>query len=68
MRLSRYEIDPIKKAFYEIFEDGKIYLFGGRLDDTKRDGILTCIFKQSIKIIYFLKRLIFWQKIKADNR
>jgi predicted nucleotidyltransferase len=38
MRLSDYEITAIKKAFIEIFEDGKVYLFGSRVDDSKRGG------------------------------
>ena len=38
MRLTDSEIELIKKAFYETFQDGKIYLFGSRVDDTKRGG------------------------------
>jgi predicted nucleotidyltransferase len=38
MRLSIFEINMIKRAFLEIFESGKIYLFGSRVDDTKRGG------------------------------
>ena len=38
MRLTDYEQEAIKKAFIETFEDGKIYLFGSRVDDTKRGG------------------------------
>lgn len=38
MRLNEFEIESIKKAFLETFEDGKIYLFGSRVDDTKRGG------------------------------
>ncbi len=38
MRLSDNERELIKKAFFEIFQDGKIYLFGSRVDDTKRGG------------------------------
>ncbi len=38
MRLARDEIKAIKKAYQEIFEDGKIYLFGSRVDDTKMGG------------------------------
>ncbi len=38
MRLTTAEITPIKKAFAETFEGGKIYLFGSRVDDTKRGG------------------------------
>jgi predicted nucleotidyltransferase len=38
MRLTDNEKELIKKAFYETFQDGKIYLFGSRVDDTKRGG------------------------------
>jgi hypothetical protein len=38
MRLTEYEIKSIKKAFHEIFIDGKVILFGSRTDDTKRGG------------------------------
>lgn len=38
MRLANNERELIKKAFYETFQDGKIYLFGSRVDDTKRGG------------------------------
>jgi len=38
MRLTNHEREAIKKAFIETFEDGKIYLFGSRVDDTKRGG------------------------------
>ena len=38
MRLTNDEIQAIKKAFKETFKDGRIYLFGSRVDDTKRGG------------------------------
>ncbi len=38
MRLTLQEVSSIKKAFEETFKDGKIYLFGSRVDDTKRGG------------------------------
>lgn len=38
MRLSQFEINEIKSAFHNIFGDGKIYLFGSRVDDSKRGG------------------------------
>ena len=38
MRLNNFEQDMIKKAFFETFNDGSIYLFGSRVDDTKRGG------------------------------
>ena len=38
MRLAEYEKTAIKKSFEEVFEKGHIYLFGSRVDDTKRGG------------------------------
>lgn len=49
MRLTPFEIEMIKKAFYESFEDGKIYLFGSRVDDAKRGGDIDLYLCPSIK-------------------
>ena len=38
MRLTHDEIKGIKKAFDEVFGEGKVFLFGSRTDDTKRGG------------------------------
>ena len=38
MRLTNDERVLIKKAFNETFQDGKIFLFGSRVDDTQRGG------------------------------
>jgi len=38
MRLKNYEIEAIKDSFTNIFKDGDIYLFGSRIDDTKKGG------------------------------
>jgi predicted nucleotidyltransferase len=38
MRLTDFEQKIIKKAFIESFEEGKIYLFGSRVDENKRGG------------------------------
>ena len=38
MRLSKKYVDTIKFYFKEIFNDGDIYLFGSRVDDTKKGG------------------------------
>ncbi|WP_324172644.1 nucleotidyltransferase domain-containing protein [Sulfurimonas sp.] len=38
MRLSKYEIISIKKSFKSVFEDGEIYLFGSRVDDSLKGG------------------------------
>ena len=38
MRLTSREILSIKKFFNETFQDGKIYLFGSRVDDNLKGG------------------------------
>ena len=38
MRLSKRYIEVIKKYFKEFFENGEIYLFGSRVDDSKKGG------------------------------
>jgi len=38
MRLQPQEIVSIKTAFKNNFRDGKIYLFGSRVDDSKKGG------------------------------
>lgn len=38
MRLTKYEITSIKKAFKETFVSGNIYLFGSRVDDSQKGG------------------------------
>jgi len=38
MRLTQYEIESIKKSFLDVFGEGKIYLFGSRVDDEKKGG------------------------------
>ncbi len=50
MRLTDYEIEAIKKVFVEIFKNGKVYLFGSRVDDTKRGGDIDLYFDLPYKI------------------
>jgi predicted nucleotidyltransferase len=45
LRLTDFERELIKKAFYATFQDGKIYLFGSRVDDTKRGGDIDLFIK-----------------------
>ena len=49
MRLSNFEQDMIKKAFLEVFKRGKVYLFGSRVDDTKRGGDIDLYLVPNIK-------------------
>jgi len=39
MRLQNWEIEEIKKSLYEVFgKNAKIYLFGSRIDNSKKGG------------------------------
>ena len=72
MRLTSYEIEMIKKAFKEIFDNGKIYLFGSRVDDAQKGGDIdlyivsnknTHQYKQKIAFLTKLQEYIGEQKI-----
>ena len=38
MRLSEIEVNAIKQTYKEVFNSGDIYLFGSRIDDSKKGG------------------------------
>jgi uncharacterized protein len=62
MRLSRNEIDIIKKSILSEDKDAEIYLFGSRVDDNKKGGdidILIISDKLVFSDIIFIKRKIF---------
>lgn len=62
MRLSKVEVDTIKKSVYALDPKAKVYLFGSRVDDKKRGGdIDLLILSEKIKSIdkIKLKALIF---------
>ncbi|MBE0499767.1 MAG: nucleotidyltransferase domain-containing protein [Campylobacterales bacterium] len=82
MRLSIFEVQSIVDTFHEVFGDGKIYLFGSRVDETKKGGdidlfidVPSCDDEHSKKIEFLtkLERKIGEQKIdvvfkKDDSR
>jgi len=64
MRLNEKYIQVIKKAFLEVFEKGEVYLFGSRVDDTKKGGdidLYLIVNKPNLK-----KKLKFLAKIKKE--
>ncbi len=72
MRLKESELKSIKNVFEKVFEHGDLYLFGSRVDDSKRGGDIDLyIVPQSIynlteKKVHFLmllKKAIDEQKI-----
>lgn len=72
MRLSAYYRKVIKKYFDQFFKEGEIYLFGSRVDDTKKGGDIdlylvlkehTNLFEKKIKFLSRIKRELGDQKI-----
>jgi len=72
MRLSLNYKNVIKKYFNQFFNDGEIYLFGSRVDDSKKGGDIdlylvlkehTNLFDKKIKFLSRIKREIGDQKI-----
>jgi len=72
MRLKNNEIQAIKTTFNAIFKSGDIYLFGSRIDDTKKGGDIDLyistpnkkdMVSKKIDFLVQLKRKIGEQKI-----
>ena len=59
MRLSDRYIKVIKNKFNEIFDGGEIYLFGSRIDDTKKGGDI------DLYLVLNSNTNLFWKKIKS---
>ena len=66
MRLSDKYISTIKEKFNEVFHAGEIYLFGSRLDDSKKGGDIDLYLKLINKDNLLDKKLKFLAKIKKD--
>ena len=64
MRLTKKEIDAITSTFKEIFEDGKIYLFGSRVDDSKKGGDIDLYIQIENKNNILEKKLNFLVNLK----
>jgi len=63
MRLNDKYIMTIKNSFQEVFGEGEIYLFGSRVDDSKKGGVYLVIKDKSD---LFRKKLQFLAKIKKE--
>ena len=72
MRLKSYEVDVILNSFHTVFKEGKIFLFGSRVDDSKRGGDIDLfieiddksnLFEKKIKFLAKMKRFLGEQKI-----
>jgi len=65
MRLTQTYQDSIKK-YFEIFFDGEIYLFGSRVDDTKRGGDIDLYLKVSNMNNLMEKKIKFLARVKRE--
>ncbi|MCD6172190.1 MAG: nucleotidyltransferase domain-containing protein [Sulfurimonas sp.] len=70
MRLSKYYLESIKTTFSSIFKEGTIYLFGSRIDDTKKGGDIDLYIEVDDKSDLFEKKIKFLSKLKQkiDNQ
>lgn len=66
MRLSKKYIQTIKKYFEEFFQNGEIYLFGSRVDDTKKGGDIDLYLVLQEHSNLFEKKIKFLSRIKRD--
>ena len=64
MRLSSYEIQSIKETFLEVFKSGSIYLFGSRIDDSKKGGDIDLYIQVNNKDNILTKKIKFLAKLK----
>jgi len=66
MRLSKKYISTIKKYFYLFFKSGEIYLFGSRVDDSKKGGDIDLYLVLSDFDNLFEKKLKFLSRVKRE--
>jgi len=66
MRLSNRYIGVIKKYFHEFFSEGEIYLFGSRVDDSKKGGDIDLYLKPRNHSNLFEKKIKFLARIKRE--
>ena len=66
MRLRKQYISTIKKYFYQFFEDAQTYLFGSRVDDSKKGGDIDLYFVLSDFDNLFEKKIKFLSRVKRE--
>ena len=64
MRLNQQYISVIKQSFKDVFQSGEVYLFGSRIDNSKKGGDIDLYLILNNKINLFRKKLKFLAKIK----
>ncbi len=66
MRISKQQHQAIKKYFLEVFHDGHIYLFGSRVDDSKKGGDIDLYIDSPDRENLVHKKLNFLVKLKRE--
>jgi len=66
MRLSSFEKQSIINHFENIFSNSKLYLFGSRVDDTKKGGDIDLYIETTTKEYDYTKILEFSGKVQDD--
>ena len=64
MRLTESEILSIKEVFQNVFKHGEIFLFGSRVDDTKKGGDIDLFIIQKNKENNLEKKINFLTLLK----
>ena len=64
MRLNKKQHQAIKDTFLEVFEVGNIYLFGSRVDDSKKGGDIDLYIVSTCKDNFTSKKIDFLVKLK----
>jgi predicted nucleotidyltransferase len=66
MRLSQNQINTFLDKFYSIFGEGQIYLFGSRVDDSKRGGDIDLYLNPTNRTDLFQKKIKFLARVKRE--
>ncbi|MDP3743722.1 MAG: nucleotidyltransferase domain-containing protein [Methylotenera sp.] len=64
MRLSAEAVNVIQDAFLRVFEKGELYLFGSRVDDTRKGGDIDLYIVADDKHQIGEKRITFLAQVK----
>jgi len=66
MRLRADETDSIKRQFFGVFHEGKVSLFGSRVDGLKLGGDIDLFLEVPDKSDLFKKKIQFLARVKKD--
>ena len=66
MRLTKEQMTAIKTNFKHFFHDGEVYLFGSRVDDTKRGGDIDLYISNTNRENLSYKKIQFLAQLKRE--